>query len=87
MWAMNVQLNTQFFAVASCLLAYMQTPIVEFFSIGIKAFVNYMAAQKRIKVSSHDLICNESIRKNDLLSILSIYVFLNLLIGLFFYKT
>ncbi len=59
MWALNIQLVTQFFAVASCLLAYMQTPIVEFFSIGVKAFVHYMAAQKRIQVSSDDFICNE----------------------------
>jgi hypothetical protein len=52
MWALNVRLETEFFAVASCLLAYMRTPIVEFFSIGVKAFANYMASQKRIQVSS-----------------------------------
>ena len=74
-WALNIRLDTQFFAVASCLLAYMQTPIVEFFSIGVKAFVNYMAAQKRIKVSTHDFICNWWAIRNDPLNILTISYF------------
>ena len=51
MWALNIRFNTHFFVTASCLLAYMRTPIVEYFSIGVKAFINYMAAQRRIQVS------------------------------------
>ncbi|CAF0900141.1 unnamed protein product [Rotaria sordida] len=54
-----------FFAVASCLLTYMRSPIVEFFSMGVKAFVHYMAAQKRIQTF---LLLGESERDKRLLS-------------------
>jgi hypothetical protein len=51
MWSLNIQLNSQFFAVACCMLSYMRTPIVKFFSTAVKSFANYMSAQKRIQVS------------------------------------
>ncbi|CAF1671793.1 unnamed protein product, partial [Adineta ricciae] len=49
MWFFDMEFNPKFFALASCLLSYMRTPIVEFFSIAIIAFVNYFAAQKRFQ--------------------------------------
>lgn len=66
MWALNVPFNTHFFAVASCLLAYMRTPIVEFFSIGVKAFVNFLAAQKRIQVCEDEVIHTAEIEQTPI---------------------
>jgi hypothetical protein len=57
MWFLDIRFDPHFFAVASCLLAYMRTTVVEFFSYAIKDFVNYMSAQRRIQVCSRNFIC------------------------------
>ncbi len=57
MWLLNIQFDTHFFAIAYGLLIYMRTTIIEFFSYAVKDFVNYLSAQRRIQVCSHDFMC------------------------------
>jgi len=51
MWSFNIQFDTRFFAIASCMLGYMRLSVVDFFHYAIRYLVNYIAAQKRIQVS------------------------------------
>lgn len=57
MWFLNIRFDTHFFATASCLLPYMRTTIVEFYSYAVKDLFDYMSAQRRIQVCSRHSIC------------------------------
>jgi hypothetical protein len=50
MWASGMRFDTRFFAITSCLLNYLEFSVFDF-SIGLRDFVHYLAAEKRIQVS------------------------------------
>lgn len=51
MWQLGRKLDTRFFALAACMLAYMRLSIVDFFNYAVRFLVHYWAAKKRIEVS------------------------------------
>ena len=63
MWFLNIRFDTHFFAIASCLLPYMRTTIVEFFSYAVRDLFNCISAQRRIQVCSCHLFLHLA-RKN-----------------------
>jgi hypothetical protein len=52
MWALNIKFDARFFAIAFCMLLFMQISIILFFANGIRDLAQYWSAQKRIKVSN-----------------------------------
>ncbi len=53
MWSLDIRFDTKFFAVSMCMLAHLRVNVVHQFTIAVRNFVHYMAAQKRIQVSLH----------------------------------
>jgi hypothetical protein len=53
MWSQNMHFDTRFFAVASCMLSYLEISVMDF-AVAIRDIVHYVAAEKRIKVSLKD---------------------------------
>jgi hypothetical protein len=51
MWSLDMRFDTRFFAVASCMVGYLEISVIEF-GIGVHDFVHYLTAVKRLKVSS-----------------------------------
>ena len=51
MWALHIGFDARFFAVASCMLSYLEYSLMEF-GTAIRHLVNYLAAAKRIQVCS-----------------------------------
>ena len=49
MWSLNMRFDTSFFAVAACLLGYLDMSVMDF-GLCIRNFVNYFTAEKRIQV-------------------------------------
>lgn len=50
MWLFDIKLDTRFFAIASCMLVFMQLSVMYFFAFAIRDVAEYFSAQKRIKV-------------------------------------
>jgi hypothetical protein len=55
MWSFDMHFDTRFFAVAFCMLTYLEFSLF-FFGSGIRNLVNYLAAAKRIQVCFHTLM-------------------------------
>lgn len=53
MWSLGIHLDTRFFALAACMLAYMRLAIVDFFTYAVRYLVYYIAAKRRIEVCRH----------------------------------
>lgn len=51
MWSLDMRFDTRFFAVASCMVGYLEISVIEF-GVGVHDFVHYLTAVKRLKVSS-----------------------------------
>ena len=49
-WKFDIRFNTQFFAVASCMLGYIEMSVL-YFGTGIHSLAQYISAEKRIQVS------------------------------------
>jgi len=49
MWSLDMRFDTRFFAIASCMLSYLELSLIDF-GTGIRNLVNYVAATKRIQV-------------------------------------
>ena len=56
MWSLDLRFDTQFFAIASCMLGFMRFSVVDFFSNAIRDLSHYLPARKRIEVSRHDFV-------------------------------
>ncbi|CAF2953501.1 unnamed protein product [Rotaria sp. Silwood2] len=65
MWSFHIPFDTRFFVVASCILNYLGLSVLSFGS-GIRNFVNYLTAAKRLQTF---LLLDESERDRRLLSI------------------
>ena len=50
MWTFDLRFDTKFFAVSMCMANHLRMNVVHQFTIAIRNFVHYMAAQKRIRV-------------------------------------
>jgi hypothetical protein len=50
MWALNMRFDTRFFTIASCMLGNLEITVIDF-GVGIRDFVHYLTAEKRITVS------------------------------------
>ncbi len=50
MWSFNIRFDTKFFAVSMCMANHLRVNVVHQFTVAVRNFVNYMAAQKRIQV-------------------------------------
>ncbi len=50
MWSFDIQFDTKFFAVSMCMANHLRVNVVHQFTVALRNFVNYMAAQKRIQV-------------------------------------
>jgi hypothetical protein len=50
MWALDARIDTKFFAISMCMLSHLRVNVVHQFTIALRNFVHYMAAQKRIQV-------------------------------------
>lgn len=46
----NIRFDTRFFALASCMLSYMELTVLDF-GTAIYTFAQYLSAEKRIRVS------------------------------------
>ena len=49
MWLWNIHFDTRFFAVASCMLYYLEISLLDF-GTGIHTLAQYISAEKRIQV-------------------------------------
>ncbi len=52
MWAFDIKFDTRFYAIAACMLAFMQISAMIFIALGIRDLAQYLSAQRRIKVSN-----------------------------------
>lgn len=52
MWILNMRLDTHLFAVLLCLVGYMRMWTIDTFNYAVRNLVHYLAARKRIEVSS-----------------------------------
>ncbi len=50
MWSFDIRFDTKFFAISMCMASHLRVNVVQQFTVAIRNFVNYMAAQKRIQV-------------------------------------
>ncbi len=50
MWLLNIQLDTKFFVVATCLLTYMRLSIIDFLNFAIQNVSKYLVASRRMQV-------------------------------------
>jgi hypothetical protein len=50
-WTFDIRFDTQFFAVASCMLGYIEISVLDF-GTGIHGLAQYISAEKRIQVSA-----------------------------------
>jgi hypothetical protein len=60
MWAFDMRFDTRFFAIASCMLNYLEYSLIEF-GVAIRNLVNYLTAVKRIQVCLKTFFSNYSI--------------------------
>ena len=51
MWIVDKRFDIRFFAVASCMLGYIELSEFLDFGVGIHTFAQYLTAEKRIQVS------------------------------------
>lgn len=59
MWMIDLRFDTRFFAIAACMLGYIEVSVLNF-GIGIHSVAQYFSAEKRIRVSWNEfLACNE----------------------------
>ncbi|CAF3694293.1 unnamed protein product [Adineta steineri] len=65
MWSLDIRFDTKFFAISMCMLVYIRANVIHSFTIAIRNFVHYMAAQNRIRTF---LLLDECERDNRLLS-------------------
>ncbi len=49
MWFFDIRFDTRFFAIASCMLGYIELSVLNF-GVGIHTFAQYLTAEKRIQV-------------------------------------
>jgi hypothetical protein len=52
MWSLDMRFDTRLFTVSYVVLSYTQQSSVNYFNYAIRDLLNYMAAQKRIRVSN-----------------------------------
>ena len=52
MWMFNIRFDTRFFAIAYSLLSHAELFFMDWFTEAIRNVASYMAAEKRIRVSS-----------------------------------
>ncbi len=52
MWSLDIRFDTRLFTVSYVVLSYTQQSSVNYFNYAIRDLLNYMAAQKRIRVSN-----------------------------------
>lgn len=50
MWSLNIKFDTGLFTLLSVLLTYTRQSSINYFNFAIRDLVNYIAAQKRIRV-------------------------------------
>ncbi|CAF1332047.1 unnamed protein product [Didymodactylos carnosus] len=65
MWSLNIQFDTRFFAIASCLLGYVRWVVMDCFNYAIRNLVQYVAAKRRIETF---LLADESERDDRIRS-------------------
>lgn len=53
MWTWNIRFDTRFFAVASCLLGYLESSVLDF-GATIQVIAQYLSAEQRIQVGRCD---------------------------------
>jgi hypothetical protein len=53
MWSLDMRFDTRVFAVASCMLSHLEISLTDF-GVGVRDFVHYITAEKRMKVSLID---------------------------------
>ena len=53
LWALDIRFDTRLFAVASCMLGYIETSVLDF-GTGIHNLAQYVSAEKRIRVCGED---------------------------------
>ena len=51
MWSLNMQFDLKLFTLSHVLLSYTQQSSITYFNYALKNLLNYLAAQKRIRVS------------------------------------
>ncbi len=51
MWSLDMRFDTRLFTVSYILLSYTHQSSITYFNFAIRDLLNYMAAQKRIRVS------------------------------------
>ncbi len=51
MWSLDMRFDTRLFTIMYILLTYTRQSSVNYFNFAIRDLLNYMAAQKRIRVS------------------------------------
>ncbi|CAF1094580.1 unnamed protein product [Didymodactylos carnosus] len=49
MWYLNIALDTKYFTISYCLLAYLRLSVVDFFNYAVRNLVQYLSARKRIE--------------------------------------
>ncbi len=50
MWSFNIKFDTKFFTISYVLLSYMRQSSVNHFNFAFRDLLNFMAAEKRIRV-------------------------------------
>lgn len=50
MWSLDIRFDTQFFALAACMIGHMRLTVIDFFTYGVRYLVNFLTARKRIEV-------------------------------------
>jgi hypothetical protein len=58
MWSLDFRFDTKFFAISICMLVYLRVNVVHQFTVALRNFVHYIAAQKRIEVGLNTKIYN-----------------------------
>lgn len=54
MWTIDLRFDTRFFAIAACMLGYIEVSVLNF-GIGMHTVAQYFSAEKRIRVSLEKL--------------------------------
>jgi len=64
MWSMDMTFDTRLFTISYVILTYTHQSSINFFNFAVRDLLNYMAAQKRIRVSLNRILFVILIAKN-----------------------
>jgi hypothetical protein len=56
MWSMDMTFDTRLFTISYVILTYTHQSSINFFNFAVRDLLNYMAAQKRIRVSLNRIL-------------------------------